>query len=164
MIETAIFGILAALVIIPAILVVTTKNVFHSALWLILSMVGVGGVYAMLAADFLFAVQLLVYAGGIMVVLLFVILLSGRPSDWAGVQVNDKALGAAIFAVFFVVVMVSTLAKWPFVLTESVPQPTTGPLGELLMTGMLLPLEIISLVLVAALVGAIFFSSKKIQS
>jgi NADH:ubiquinone oxidoreductase subunit 6 (subunit J) len=118
----------------------------------------------MLAADFLFAVQLLVYAGGIMVVLLFVVLLSGKASDWAGRQVNDKALGAALFSLFFVVVIISTLLSWPMTAVTSQPEVTTGRLGELFMSGMVLPLEVISLVLVAALVGAIFFSSKKISS
>ncbi len=162
--EAVIFYALAAMAIVPAIMVVTVRSVFHSALWLILSLLAVGGMYAMLAADFLFAVQLLVYAGGIMVVLLFVVLLSGKPSDWAGVQVNDKALGAALFAIFFVVVIITTVSNWPMTVVPSEPQVTTGRIGELFMSGMLLPLEIISLVLVAALVGAIFFSSKKISS
>src|SRR6185503_19002233 len=65
-IQTAIFFLLALVTVVPAFFVVSLKNVFHSALFLILSMVGVAGLYAMLAADFLFAVQLLVYAGGIM--------------------------------------------------------------------------------------------------
>jgi NADH-quinone oxidoreductase subunit J len=162
--EAAIFYALAALVVIPAVLMVTMRSVFHSALWLILSLLGVGGLYAMLAADFLFAVQLLVYAGGIMVVLLFVVLLSGKPSDWAGVQVNDKALGAALFSVFFVVIIITAILNWPMTIVASEPQVTTGRLGELFMSGMVLPLEVISLVLVVALVGAIFFSSKKISS
>jgi len=96
--ETFFFYFLAAFVIIPAILVVAMKNVFHSALWLTASLLGVAGVYAMLGADFLFAAQLMVYAGGIMVILIFVVLLSGKPSDWAGRQVNEKAWAAALFS------------------------------------------------------------------
>src|SRR5688572_16193529 len=61
MIEVIIFSALAAMVIIPALMVVTLKNVFHAALNLIICLSGVAGLYAMLAADFLFAVQLLVY-------------------------------------------------------------------------------------------------------
>jgi NADH:ubiquinone oxidoreductase subunit 6 (subunit J) len=99
-----------------------------------------------------------------MVVLLFVVLLSGKPSDWAGVQVNDKALGAALFSVFFVVIIITAILNWPMTIVASEPQVTTGRLGELFMSGMVLPLEVISLVLVVALVGAIFFSSKKISS
>jgi NADH-quinone oxidoreductase subunit J len=158
--ETAIFYFLSALVVIPAILVVAVKNVFHSALWLVVSLAGVAGVYAMLAADFLFAVQLLVYVGGIMVVLLFVVLLSGSPKDWEGKQINEKAWAAGLFALFFVAALSSILWNAPLSVVESVPKLTTGQLGTLLLGDMLLPFEIISLVLVAALVGAIYFSTK----
>ena len=161
MLETAIFAFLSALVVIPAILVVTVKSVFHSALWLIASLLGVAGVYAMLAADFVFAVQLLVYVGGIMVVLLFVILLSGKPSDWAGKQVNEKAWAAAIFSAFFVAALSSFLVNWAYSPVVVAPQVTTGRLGSLFLNEMLLPFEIISLILVAALVGAIYFSAKR---
>jgi NADH-quinone oxidoreductase subunit J len=149
------------MVIIPAILVVTMKNVFHSALWLIVSLVGVAGVYAMLAADFVFAVQLLVYVGGIMVLLLFVVLLSGKPSDWAGKQINDKGWAAALFSLFLVAAIGSTVAVWPMVIQMKAPEPTTARLGHLLLTDMLLPFELISFVLVAALIGAIYFSVRK---
>src|SRR5947207_2092782 len=100
MVESIIFYFLAAVVIVPAIRVVSVRNVFHAALWLIVSLGGVAGIYALLAADFLFAVQLLVYVGGVMVLLLFVVLLSGKPSDWAGRQVNEKAWLAALFSGF----------------------------------------------------------------
>src|SRR5437899_954982 len=98
MMETFIFWLLAAVTIVPAVLVVSLKNVFHCALLLIVSLLGVAGFYAMLAADFVFTVQLLVYAGGIMVILLFVILLSGKPSDWKGAQVNENAWLAGLAA------------------------------------------------------------------
>jgi NADH-quinone oxidoreductase subunit J len=161
MIEKFFFCFLSALVLIPAVLVVTTKNVFHSALWLIVSLVGVAGVFAMLAADFLFAVQLLVYVGGIMVLLLFVILLSGRPSDWEGKQINEKGWLAALFSLFLVAAIGSTVAVWPMVVQHSDPQTTTAGLGQLLLTDMLFPFKLISVVLVAALVGAIYFSVRK---
>ena len=74
------------MVLIPALLVVLVKNVFHSALWLVLSLLGVAGIYAMLAADFLFAVQLMVYAGGIMVILI----LKWHAEKWIRLdQLND---------------------------------------------------------------------------
>lgn len=164
MISTAIFAFLAALVLIPALLVVTVKNVFHSALWLVLSLVGVAGMYAMLAADFLFAVQLLVYIGGVMILLLFVVLLSGKPSDWAGRQVNDKSWAAGLFSLFLVAAIGGAVINWPMITVPSKPMVTTARLGNLLIRDMALPLQVISLVLVAALVGAIYFSVKKKES
>lgn len=164
MIESVIFYFLAALVLVPALLVVALKNVFHCALYLVASLFGVAGLYAFLAADFLFAVQLLVYVGGIMVVLLFVVLLSGKPSDWKIPQLNEKAWAAALYALFFVVAITTVVLQWPI---QSAVRPaplTTGRLGEMLLKDMILPFEVISLVLVAALVGAIYFSSKKPSS
>ena len=162
MIEAIIFGFLAFVILIPALLVVTVKNIFHSALWLIVSLSGVAGLYAMMAADFLFAVQLLVYVGGVMVLLLFVVLLSGKPSDWTGRQTNEKSWLAALFAGFLVASISSVVAGWGISSSASAtPMVTTGGLGKLLLTDMLLPFEFISLILIAALAGAIFFSAKR---
>ena len=161
MIQTLIFYFVAALVVLPALFVVTTKNVFHSALWLVLSLTGVAGLYAMLAADFLFAVQLLVYVGGVMVLLLFVVLLSGKPSDWTGRQVNEKAWAAGLFSVFLTAALGSVIALWPMMPQETPATTTTGKLGDLLINQMMLPMELVSFVLVAALVGAIYFSVRK---
>jgi len=156
-----IFAILAVFVLLPALLSVVTKNIFHSALWLIVSLSGVAGLYAMMAADFLFAVQLLVYIGGVMILMLFGILLSGKPSDWQGRQVNEKAWAAALLATLVCAALIGVVREWPAVTVASEPQTTTGPLGQLLVTGMILPFEVISLVLVSSLVGAIYFSLKK---
>jgi NADH-quinone oxidoreductase subunit J len=159
--EALFFYFLAALIVISSVLVVTVKNVFHAALWLIASLSGVAGVYAMLAADFLFAVQLLVYVGGIMVLLLFVVLLSGKPSDWIGSQVNEKAWASALISIFLAVALASVILNWPMIVSVGEALPTTGRLGQLLLTKMVLPFELISLALVAAIVGAIYFSVKK---
>ncbi|MCB4756136.1 MAG: NADH-quinone oxidoreductase subunit J [Elusimicrobia bacterium] len=161
MITSLVFYLLAGMIIIPALLVVMLKSVFHSALWLIVSLLGVGGMYAYLAADFLFAIQLLLYAGGIMVVLLFVVLLSGQPSDWAVGQVNEKAVGAGLLTALLVVLICIVLSRWTVASHVTEAWVTTGRLGQLLMRQMILPFEVISLVLVASLVGAIYFSSRR---
>jgi NADH:ubiquinone oxidoreductase subunit 6 (subunit J) len=160
-IVNVIFLFLAVLVLVPALLVVTTRNIFHSALWLVVSLSAVSGLYAMLAADFLFAVQLLVYVGGVMILMLFGILLSGKPSDWAGSQVNDKAWAAALLSALVGAALIGAVQGWPAMTVVQDPLVTTGRLGQLLVTGMLLPFEVISLVLVSALVGAIYFSLKR---
>jgi NADH-quinone oxidoreductase subunit J len=162
MIAAVIFYILAVLTIVPAILVVMSRSVFHAALWLILSLFGVAGLYAYLAADFLFAVQLLVYVGGVTVLLLFVILLSGKPSDAAGRQLNERAWMAGLGSAFVAAAIVSVIAAWPVAGPAPADAPaTTAALGSLFLNEMVLPFEVISLVLVAAMVGAVFFSMKK---
>lgn len=161
MLENILFYGLAALIVVPAVCVVAVRNVFHAALWLVASLAGVAGMYAFLAADFLFAVQLLVYAGGITVILLFIVLLSGKPADWAGAQINEKAWPAFLFCGLFVALIISTIAQWPLRTQLETPRTTVGQLGGLLLNEMVLPFEAISLVLVAALVGAIYFSAKR---
>src|SRR5579862_1774444 len=96
MIEKIVFFALAAVTLGSSILVVTLKNIFHAALWLVVSLSGIAAFYALLGADFLFAVQILLYAGGVMVVLLFVVLLSGQPSDWTGRPLNHQWLSALL--------------------------------------------------------------------
>jgi NADH-quinone oxidoreductase subunit J len=161
MISTVIFFFLAAVTIIPALMVVTMKNVFHCALLLTLSLLGVGGFYAFLAADFVFTVQLLVYAGGVMVILLFVVLLSGKPSDWQAAQVNEHAWLAAIAALVVLAGFSVIALQWPAAPVMPVNEATTAKLGKMLLTDLVVPFEVVSLLLVAALVGAVYFSVKR---
>ncbi len=160
MIETLIFGLLATVAVVPALFVVTLKNVFHCALLLTVSLLGVAGLYAFMAADFVFTVQLLVYAGGVMVILLFVVLLSGKPSDWQTAAVNERSWLAALAAVIVFVGLAVIAIEWPVTPATLVTEPTSAKLGQLLLTDMMIPFEVISLVLVAALVGAVYFSVK----
>lgn len=161
MIEKLVFLLLAVLTLVPAVLVVTLKNVFHAALFLILSLTGVAGLFAMLGADFLFVVQILIYAGGIMVLLLFVVLLSGSPKDWVVRAVNEQWLGALLVSAVFMSLLAVLFQLLPENVPASAPEPTTASLGLLLVRDMVLPFEALSLLLLAALVGAVLFSQRK---
>jgi NADH-quinone oxidoreductase subunit J len=160
MIQNAVFILLSLMVLVPAVLVVTVRNVFHSALYLVLSLTGVAGLYALLGADFLFVVQILVYAGGIMVLLLFVVLLSGSPRDWIIQQVNFQWAGALLVSAMFVSMLAILFRFLPEARTVAPAEPTTAALGMLLLRDMVLPFEAVSLVLLAALVGAVLFSKR----
>lgn len=164
MIQAAVFICLSLLVVVPAALVVTVKNIFHAAIYLVLSLTGVAGLFAMLGADFLFVVQLLVYSGGIVVLLMFVVLLSGSPKDWVVKQVNGQWLLSLVVAACFVWLLAALFHYLPAAEKPGAIGPTTAPLGLLLLRDMVLPFEAISLVLLAALVGAIFFTRKKEES
>jgi NADH-quinone oxidoreductase subunit J len=156
------FILLAIITIVPAILVVTLKNVFHSALFLVLSLTGVAGFFALLGADFLFAVQLLLYSGGITVLLLFVVLLSGSPKDWVIRSVNAQWMGAMLLSAVLLWLLASILHYFPEGgVLQGDMQPTTASIGLLLFRDMILPFEAISLVLLVALVGAIVFSQRE---
>lgn len=160
MIEKIVFALLAVMTLVPALLVVSVKNIFHAALFLVLSLTGVAGFFAMLGADFLFVVQILVYAGGITVLLLFVVLLSGSPKDWAIRQVNEQWLGGLLVSAVFVSLLTTLFRYLPEPAAPGAAEPTSASLGMLLIRDMVLPFEAVSLVLLSALVGAVLFSQK----
>ena len=160
MIAKLVFLLLTTLVLVPAALAVTLKNVFHCALMLALSLTGVAGLFAMLGADFLFVAQILVYAGGITVLLLFIVLLSGSPKDWALRQLNSQWAWGLALAAIFVSLLATLFRQLPEPGAPGEAAPTSAALGILLVRDMLLPFEAVSLVLLAALVGAVHFSKK----
>ena len=89
MIEKIVFTLLAFMTLVPALLVVTLRNVFHAALWLIVSLTGVAGLFALAGSDFLFVAQLLVYSGGILILLLFALACVAGLVHWLhGVQTH----------------------------------------------------------------------------
>jgi NADH-quinone oxidoreductase subunit J len=160
-VQDAVFVALAAMTIVPAALVVLVKNVFHAALYLVLSLTGVAGLFAMMGADFLFVAQLLVYSGGILILLLFVVLLSGTPKDWAARAVNEQWMPASLVSAMFVSLLAVLMRALPEAVPAGAAAPTTSALGFLLLRDMLLPFEAVSFVLLSALVGAVHFSKKE---
>src|SRR6202142_1473225 len=97
-IPTLIFGLLAALLIGLSLIVVTARSVFRSAIALTGALGVVAGLFALLGADFVAASQLLIYVGGIMIIMLFVIMLSQRSAEKRENQSNEQWLWAALFA------------------------------------------------------------------
>jgi NADH-quinone oxidoreductase subunit J len=159
-IESAVFILLGGMVLIPAMLAVSLKNVFHCALWLVVSLTGVAGLFALLGSDFLFVAQILVYAGGITVLLLFVVLLSGTPADWVVKQVNSQWMWSLLLAAIFVSLLATLFRHLPEPGPLAATAPVTPALGLLLLREMVFPFEAVSLVLLAALVGAIHFGKR----
>jgi len=158
MIESIAFYSLAAVVLVSALLVVTLRNAVHSALALGLCLAAVAGVFASLGADFLFGGQLLVYVGGIAVLVTFVVMLLGRTSDLHLRQVNQQ------WAAALLICAITGAGLWRLgrgFLACAAPaagSPTTRSIGLLMLGDFMLPFELISLLLLAALLGAIFFS------
>ena len=153
-----IFGALALLLIGLSLVVVTSRSVFRSAIALTAALGVVAGIFALLGADFVAAGQLLIYVGGIMVIMLFVIMFSQRPVDHLDRQTNDQWLWGGLFAVAIaggLGIQFRVFYRGVFAAAE--PTPTTAAVGRLLLGEMVVPFEAISLVLLAALVGAVYF-------
>lgn len=140
-----------------AILVVTLRNLFHCALALILSLLGVAVTYLYLKAEFLAVIQILLYIGAIMTLLIFAIMLTHRLTDRSVSQTNRQSLPAfvllTVFNIFFIASL--TAAPWKINSASLAAQINTQALGTFLMGPYVFPFEIISIVLIIALVGAV---------
>jgi NADH-quinone oxidoreductase subunit J len=162
MVQTVVFIILSLITLGAALAVVTSKNLFHSALFLILSFVGVAGLYVLLEAPFLAAVQILVYVGAIAILIVFAIMLTRRLMAKDLVQRNAQWGWAALGAVLLFVALGLILLQvnWP-VVEAAVPEETISILGQDLMGAYLVPFEVASVLLLVALVGSIIIARER---
>ncbi|MFP6663714.1 MAG: NADH-quinone oxidoreductase subunit J [Deltaproteobacteria bacterium] len=164
MIYAALFYFVAGLTIICALGVALSQNVVYSAFALMGTLLGAAGLYAFLAADFLAVVQVLVYVGGILVLMLFAIMLTHQISD---VKVSNRSVGrlpagALVLLSGMGMGMALLAAPWQQVALLP-PEPTTYKIGEAFLGGYLLPFEVASIVLLTALIGAIVLSRKELR-
>src|SRR5512141_3266696 len=140
--EFAVFVFLALATLIGAAAVALSRNTFWGAMGLLSSLVGVGGMYVLLSADFVDITQLLVYIGGVLVLIIFAIMLTSQIKD---INVSNRSIGlAGGYAVFFVAaLLLSFVALWaPWKLTKiEPPAATTALLGDGLLGIWLLPFE-----------------------
>ncbi|MCL4531916.1 MAG: NADH-quinone oxidoreductase subunit J [Actinobacteria bacterium] len=140
-----------------AIGMITARKLVHSAIFLVVSFLGVAVIYLLARADFLAGVQVLIYAGAIMILMLFGIMLTPGQVEAAGRP--GQRLAAALVAGAFLVMTAFTLMRtsWPMAQTLS-DQPTTEAIGQLIMNKYVLPFEMASVLLLAAMVGAILIA------
>ncbi len=156
------FWLLASLGIGAALAVVMVRDVFRAALALVLCLLTVAGLYITLSADFLAAAQVLIYVGGISVLIILAIMLT-RDSQH-GSQSNRLKLPAALVALLFVGVLGFSVLNTDWRTSAAAPvAPTTGPLAERLLgaNGFVLPVEIAAALILAAVLGAIVIARDK---
>jgi NADH-quinone oxidoreductase subunit J len=155
------FFILAAMMVAGGIATITLRNAVHASLALVFTLLSLAATYFTLSAQFLGIVQIIVYAGAIMVLFLFVIMLlnAAQPESRRDALpwVRPLALAAAgVLAVGFVIVAFSFEAPRPLALVEAaLRNGTPAPIGEVLFTRFLLPFEAVSILLLVAVVGAV---------
>ena len=151
-----VFILVAVLTIGGGLGVVLTRNVVHAALALLVSLVSVAGVYLVLFAEFLALVQVLIYGGAIIIVLVFAVMLT-RSADYPRISDNKQWALAAIAALALLGVLVPSFVINSVEGTQSQNASFTG-IGESLFTTWAVPFEIASLVLLVALIGAIIIA------
>lgn len=180
MLETVLFWVFAALGIAGGIGLILNRNPIYSALSLILNFFSIAGLYLALSAEFLAAIQILVYAGAIMVLFLFVIMLLNLQEEKNVMNFDARRGIAFILGIAFIAEMLYVFRTLrPFTNEEAKSIETQGttladlnlvsgsfdmgsvePIGEQLMTSYLFPFEMISVILLSALVGAIVVARK----
>lgn len=160
-----IFYALSAFAVVSAIMVLVSKNPIHSVLWLILVFFAISGHYVLLNAQFLAIVNIIVYAGAIMVLFLFVIMLMNVKSDN---EPQKKMLikfigvlsGGSLLTLLVALVKQTTQIQAKQVLMKEGSIGLIHPLGQALFTDYVLPFEISSVLFLSAMVGAVIIGKK----
>jgi NADH-quinone oxidoreductase subunit J len=171
MLEAVVFYTLAAFILGFGVLVVTARNTVHSVLFLVANFLCVAVVFVMLAAEFLAIIQVLVYAGGIVVLYLFVVMLVNlkRPPE-APLDARRQSRAGFVLAA---VLLAELSAILVYTAGRPAPAPVPGPVaaagignteavGMLLYTDYLIPFEVASMLLLVAMVGAIILARKDV--
>jgi NADH-quinone oxidoreductase subunit J len=170
MIDTILFYAFALLVLGGAILTITRRNAVHSAISLIVSLIGVAGLYLLQKAEFLFAVQIVLYVGGIMLLFLFVIMLVNLDQAAAQRQFNKQWWIALLCVAGVAAQLAYFLSKGAAAFQLARPpqqaaaagQGNTEMVAQVLFSEYLLPFEIASLLLLVAVVGSVIMAKKRI--
>lgn len=157
---TLIFYALAVLVLASAAGVALSKNILRSAFSLLGTLGGVAGLYLFLGADFVGIAQIIIYVGGILVLILFAVLLTNRIGDIKISNLAMPRLGAAVPVLFGVVGLLFLVFKTAWPQTEAAAAPTTARLGDAFLREYLLPFELASVILLMALIGAVVIARR----
>lgn len=164
-IATVVFYVIAAVTIVSAAMVAFSRNIIYSAFALLGTFAGVAGIYIFLGADFVAAVQVLIYVGGILVLILFAVMLTHRITD---IQITNRAVGripAMVVIGVLVFLLIQTVRETAWVRAKDlVYAPTTAQIGGLFLEDYLLPFELAAVVLLVALIGAVVLARKEIKN
>jgi len=150
-----IFYLFATLTVLSAFFVVTSKNIVHAAFYLMFTFFGVAGLYVLLGADFIAVVQIMVYVGGIMILLLFGVMLTNNITSVEIKSGTVNVLPALIGLGIFAAILISVVVKTTWAVNETAIDGTTVySLGKYLITDYVLIFELLGILLLIALIGA----------
>ncbi len=161
------FGYFAIVMVVLSILVITRRNPVHSVLLMLALFFHIAGLYLFLNAEFLSAIQIILYAGAILVLFLFVIMMLNLKEELATERFIGEwpiALALGISILMFVGFGISRLIQGPlgeYTIEKIKAETHTKAIGKLLYTDYLFPFEIVSLILLIAIVGAIVLAKKR---
>lgn len=160
--QQIVFLLLALITLGAAVMVVTTRNLMRSALWLILAFFGIAGIFILLNAEFLAVAQILIYVGAISMLIIFAIMLTRGLMDLKQPRFNEQWGVAGGFAALLFVVLAAIVTRiaWP-VAAGAVPLEPIKQLGRDFVGPYVIPFEVASVLLVVAMIGAIIIARER---
>ncbi|HHX41525.1 MAG TPA: NADH-quinone oxidoreductase subunit J [Armatimonadetes bacterium] len=159
--EQVVFLILAGGILLSALMVVSVRNIVHAALFLALCFAGVAGIYVLLRAEFLAVAQVLIYIGAITVLFLFGIMLTRHITGQNIPQLVAHWKWALAGSCAFLLLLLHLIAHTEWRVVEAVPRDSTTALGLALVERYVLPFELASVILLAAVVGAVVLAKQE---
>lgn len=157
------FYCLEIIILFSALKVVTNRNIFHCGLYLAVCLFGIAGLYVLLNAELLAAVQVLIYVGGVVVLILFAVMLTKNVTGHGILQANEQARAVFLASALLLFLMLKAWKQAKPLLPEFPPSETTvlsqtpSAIGQQFITTYVLPFEVASAVLLVAMLGAIIF-------
>jgi NADH:ubiquinone oxidoreductase subunit 6 (subunit J) len=159
MLQPLAFWSLAVILVGSALAVVLSKNLFHSVLWLAFALTGTAGIFLLLDAEFLAAVQLLLYAGGVITIAVFAIVVTERLIGERLSQTSRHIAGGAVVSGAILWFVVRAIGLRPLAMTRpAMTGDVTRLIGESVLTKFVLPFELLGVLMLAAMLGAMYFA------
>lgn len=163
--ERYVFYIVAIMMVVFAIAAVNSRKMMRSVVYLLFVLMGVAGIFFLIDYNFLAAIQLTVYAGGVIVLIIFSVLLVHHIEMELELAKTSKRIVTAIASIIGIGVFLTTIYSYNFKVVENTNTTTTEQIGEKLLDygegGFILPFEVISVLLLAAMIGAIIVAKGK---
>ncbi|MDX6258335.1 MAG: NADH-quinone oxidoreductase subunit [Kribbellaceae bacterium] len=158
---TALFSIAGAVALLAAVVVVTSRRIVHAALWLVVTLGAVAGCFGALHAEFVALVQILVYVGAIVVLVLFALMLTKAPTNpLPALTTRRSPFAAAVALVFALILGTGVVLAFGNEKIKPVPNGSPEAIGTSVFGTWVLPFEVLSVLLLAALIGAIVLSQR----
>ncbi len=158
---TILFYVLALIIVVSAVMVVFNKNVVHSAFSLFFTLFAISGIYVLLKADFIALTQIMVYVGGILILLIFGVMMTTKVTNVELKTKNLNTIPSLVFSIGIVTILIFIIfsTKWN-IRTGPESEETVTQIGTMLLSKYLLPFEIASIVLLVALIGSAMFARR----
>ena len=162
--DNLLFLFISILVVVSAVNVVISSQLIYSAVSLLFTLFGVAGLYVFLYADFMAATQVIIYVGGILVLIIFGVMLTNNIDDPKLSNQSQNQIVGAVFSFAMLIMLINIVFDTEWNVQELIyRESTVNEIGVMLLSKYLLPFEIVSILLLAALIGAAMLSRKKVD-